>query len=274
MSCRWLIALAPLVLAGCYLSHSDSSGPTPARPDASIPRADAAMDARVPRDDGGVRVDDAGRVDAASDASACPGSALGVEVRVEPVSSMPGACDATHVVGVAIDRVEPAPADRGIRIHADYCPDADADCRCDLVVANVGTDLADRVLVPSAGLTVDLGSTWLHVTTVPTCECLGCPCSYELVLDAEDALLGPGSPELQIEQGGLVCPSSATCSSPTWTIRASSAGDSVEIPAGTDGVVAGIVNVRSVRDVDIFGPCAACAGCGSPEASWVAWIRH
>jgi hypothetical protein len=29
-----------------------------------------------------------------------------------------------------------------------------------------------------------------------------------------------------------------------------------------------------VRDVDIFGPCAACAPCGSPQAAWVAWIRH
>ena len=277
---RRLIALAPLLLAGCYLSHPlDVDAGSPSSPDAMVSRLDATIsrrdatishrDAGVPRDDGGAPTD-AARVDA----STCPGSTLGVEVRVEPITSLPGRCDGSHAEGVGVYGVEPAPADDGIRIHADYCPDADDDCRCDLVVANVGTDLAAAMLIPAGGLTLDVGPTSLRVTTVPTCECLGCPCSYALVLDAADALLSAAPAELELSQGGLVCPEPAPCTSATWRLRAASAGDVVEIPVGEDRDVAGIVHVRSVRDVDVYGPCAACGTCGELRSSWVAWIRH
>ena len=35
-----------------------------------------------------------------------------------------------------------------------------------------------------------------------------------------------------------------------------------------------VVHVRSVRDVDIYGPCLRCATCGSPQGAWAAWVRH
>ncbi len=74
-------------------------------------------------------------------------------------------------------------------MHADFCPSADADCSCDIVVTDVGADLADQVLIPNTNLTIDIAERSLQITTTPSCECLGCPCSYSLVLDATEGLL-------------------------------------------------------------------------------------
>lgn len=269
-------------LAGCYLRHERPGGVRPTvdggRPLDATPRFDVAL-----RSDGSTRLDSSLPPDAGTALDAPPrldgptcGSSRGVVVRVEPVTADRARCDVTRADGVAVYGVDSAPLDDGIRVHADFCPFVDADCRCDIVVQNVGADLADLVLIPRDGLIVDVGPTYLSVQQVPTCECLGCPCSLALVLQAADGLLDVppfASPELDLSAGALVCPEPAACVSATWWLHAASLGVELDVPVGEDRDL-GIVHVRSVRDVDIFAPCAACASCGSPQASWVAWVRH
>jgi hypothetical protein len=254
------LALCAL-LGGCYLSHARE-----ARPDggALADAGDSGVDARIMPD-----------ATTPLDGGSCSRGG-GVVVRVEAITADVARCAVSHAEGVQVLGVERAPADDGIRIHADLCPGMDADCRCDVVIANVGVDLADLVLMPSAGNTLDLAPNYVSIAQTPTCECLGCPCGMELVFEAADALIEPSphpSTELVFSAGALVCPEPAACVSATWALHAASMGVESDVPAGEQRDL-GIVHVRSVRDVDIFGPCAACATCGSRRASWVAWVRH
>ena len=125
------------LLSGCYVSHL--------RDDAGAPYGGTvrdAGDASVPRD-APLRVD----AFPLPDAGSCGGGG-GVVVRVEPVTRETMRCFVGHAEGVAVLGVDAAPDDFGIRIHADLCPDADADCRCDFVVANVGIGLEKPTLRP------------------------------------------------------------------------------------------------------------------------------
>lgn len=258
-----IIALA-LFFSGCYASYlhePDGTFDGGTLRDGSV---DAPRDAPI-----GI---DAPRPE---DAGTCPGY-TGVVVRVEPVTADVMRCTVAHAEGVQVLGVDAAPADYGVRIHTDLCPGADADCRCDFVVGNVGVGLADLLLMPAAGNTFDVGFNYLAVRQVPTCECLGCPCAMSLVLEAADGLLesaGAFSSEFTLSAGAQICPEPAACVSATWALHAQALGTETDIPAGEQREL-GIVHVQSVRDVDIFGPCAACATCGSPQASWVAWVRH
>lgn len=255
--------LACCVAGGCYASHERG-------PDVDAGPFDASS-----RADSGL-VLDSGRVDAGSaggDGGACATSAGEVDVRVEPVTAQPMRCAPTHAEGASLLGTEAAPADRGIRVHMDYCPSADADCRCDIVVTEVGTELAARVR-PEAGLTVDVGPRFVSIQRIPSCECLGCPCSLPLVLHAatDDPVSAPFlPPDLELSQGDVVCPAPAACVSGTWSLRAAAFGSVVQVPEGTQ-VSLGAISVRSVHDVYVFAPCAACAECDTPRASWAAWV--
>lgn len=258
------LVLFGVTVSGCYASHlrEDESGPDGGvfadAGDSGVRDASFSRDAIAPLDSG-----------------SCAGGG-GVVVRVEAITDDPMRCAPSHAEGVQVLGVEAAPGDDGIRIHADLCPGADADCRCDFVVANVGVDLVEMILMPAAGNTFDIGPNYLAVGQVPTCECLGCPCAMALVLEAADSLIeSPGrfGSEFALSPGPVVCPAPSACVSGTWMLHAQAFGVEADIPQGGQEAL-GIVNVRSVRDVDVFGPCAACATCGSNRASWVAWVRH
>jgi hypothetical protein len=256
-----------LSTAGCYCSHERGPGETDA--------ADAPILPDAPSPDG--PSPDAPSLDAPGpDVDRCA-SEVSIAVRVEPVTADPTFCEGTRFEGVMVLGVEPAPADEGIRIHADFCPARGADCRCDVVVSNVGADLADLVLMPREGNTFEIAPTVLAVTTTPTCECLGCPCSFALVFAASSGLLtvpGPaGTGELALSTGAETCAAPSACESAAWRLHGSSLGIETDVPAGEDRDL-GVVHLRSLRDVDLFAPCAACATCGSPEGSWAAWVRH
>jgi hypothetical protein len=247
---RWL-ALAPL-FAGCLVSHPADEPDGAAEP----------IDAAVSHDAG------AGRP--------CVPRRASISTRVEALTADASRCEPRSVEGVAIYGVEPAPEDDGIRIHADYCPGADADCRCDLVVSGVGSDLADLVRLPSGGLTVELPSdSALRITTEPTCECASCACSYALVLEAAYQPLSEAFHEIQLEPGSAVCPVSTEPCALLWsTLRATAQGESVEVPADEDRTIAGAVHVRARGSVFESAPACTteCSSCAPPRGAWVAWV--
>lgn len=251
--------------SGCFASH----GLGDVRLDAGAEVRDAAA-AR----DAGAQPD----APPALDGGMCTAGDRAVAVRIEPITADEGRCRVTHVEGIAITAVEPAPADDGIRLRADFCPDADADCRCDVVIANVGTDVAPSVL-PSGLLTLDVragsdpfGGAFVSIQQSPRCRCDGCACSLSLVLYAADVDpdMAPSlPPELAFARGSEVCPDMG-CTSGTWNVAVRYPGGTLEVPQGSERAD-GAIHVRSVRDVDVFAPCAACAFCGTAHGSWIAW---
>lgn len=261
------IALSP----GCYLDHG--------RGDSLAAPLDAAT--VHPRDAGSVVTVDAPPslvpdAPLVLDAAMCALSDRAVEVRVEPVTMDVARCAVTHVDAMRVYALEPAPEDDGIRVRADFCPAVDADCRCDIVISNVGTDVApSELLATSLSLDVRAGSgpgTFVSIAEMPRCRCDGCACSLAIVLYAADTTpeMAPFVPrEVSFAQGGEVCPNEG-CVSGTWNVAVAFPSASFDVPAGTTRVD-GAIHARSVRDVDIFAPCAACAGCGVAHGSWVAW---
>jgi len=263
--------LLPL-LAGCSAAH-ERGEPGPA--DASFVDSGASPDSSLGRDSGT-------RPDPAIDGGICSPGAHAVAVRIEPVTSEVDRCRVTHVDDMAIYAVEPAPDDDGIRIRADFCPGADADCRCDLVVANVGTDVAPSVL-PTAGLTLDVmpgsgfvgSGIFVSIQEAPRCRCDGCACSLALVLYAADTTPETAPhvpPEVSFARGGEVCPEGEPLGAGTWNVAVVLPSGAVDVPAGTERAF-GAIRVRGIRDVDVFAPFAACAGCATPHGSWIAWAE-
>ncbi len=272
---RFLLAIASLALAmlpGCWAAH-EALGPAPLAVDASFVRDAGSL---PPREDAGAPPPDTG-TDAFADPGPCGLDAPMIAVRIEPVTLDADRCRVTHVDLITVSGIEAAPED-GIRIHADFCPSADADCRCDLVVTHVGSDLAERFAFdPFSTLSLDvqpgedeIGAVFVSVRQAPRCRCDGCACSLSFAFYAATAPpdLAPAlPPELTFGIGAEVCPNDG-CVSGAWLLRT---------PWGTDlaqGMETGEgpIHVRSARNVDIVAACAACAGCGSPRASWVAWV--
>lgn len=215
------------------------------------------------------------------DAGACAPSDLTVDVRIEPITSDVARCAVTHSEGASLTGIDMAPADDGIRLHFDLCPAADADCRCDIVVANVGTDIAGT-LSPATNLTIDVAAgthsipfgAFLAITKTPTCMCDGCGCSEPLYLYA-----ATGSPDfarsvpapMTFARGAQVCAGTGGEFGATWMLHAVGDGGAADVPGGAQRDV-GSVHVRSISDIYIFGPGAACAGCDTPVGAWIAWV--
>jgi hypothetical protein len=260
-----LLALALFGLAGCYLSHPSVPLDAPGRGARDAGRLDA------PRPDAPVPLPDVPAVDGGLCTAAPP-----LTVTIQPVTLDAARCELTHAEGVAVYGVEPSLWSNGLRIHADLCPDADADCRCDYVLSNVGTDLVDRVLIPREGLILDVGPNYFFLSQLPTCECLGCPCATALVIHAASGFFEHPSlvpAELGLSRGAELCAAPSACETGSWALHGNFQGIEGDAWPGSDAEL-GILHLRDVSEVQVFGPCAACATCGQLTASWIAWVRH
>jgi hypothetical protein len=263
----WRItALALVSLSGCLAHERPDALDAAVLADASS-AADGAPDAFVP-------------VDLDAGPAVCAPSELAVAIRVEPVTSEIERCTFAHWERAALTGVDAAPDDDGIRIHFDLCPAADADCRCDVVVTNVGVDVAST-LHPDPNVTIDIAEgegfapgPFVAITKVPTCECAGCGCGEPLYLYAAT---GPADfaahvpAPMTFSRGDAVCPASLCAFGGTWMLHAAGDLGASDVPGGTTRDV-GAVRVRSVRDVEVWEPCAACATCGTAVGAWIAWI--
>ena len=288
----YLFACAALgaTLSGCYEMHertderpAGDAGREAGR-DAFVFDGEARRDAFIPPD-GWREEDRTGDFDDATAASCEPAGPV-LAVRVEAITADEAVCAAMHDDDITITGVEPEPAVDGIRIHADYC-NSDRDCRCDLIVSRVGTDVSSSLAVAlglpgraTYGIVLDVvpgdGSggvpAMISLQRATICDCLGCPCSIQLVLFARsgspDAAGGP--PEMRFSRGDVVCPE-ISCRSGSWDLHAEGFGGATDVPAGSDRGL-GITRTRSLRDVDIFGRCGACATCDTPFGSWISWV--
>jgi hypothetical protein len=255
---------------GCLSHERDDAGTdaasSDAAPSADAASADAVVSPDAPRLDAGPR--------------ACGPDDRWVEVRVEPITLDVARCDVTHVMDATLIAVEPAPDVDGVRVRFDFCPAADADCRCDVILTNVGTDVASE-LTPLSSVTVDLhagadpmSGPYLVVQKVPSCECLGCGCALPLHLYAGSGLPGstPGLRDaVALSLGDELCPATDCTFGGSRRLLAMSQGVAAQIPGGATADL-GATRVRSVRDLEVLAPCAACAGCGQPYGAWIAWV--
>jgi hypothetical protein len=252
------VFLIAILASGCYLHHESTD--VPVRRDAGHAVIDAGHVVEV----------DAGHVVEVDAGGSCDTSGA-IAVRVEPITMDRERCDPRHVEGALITGVDATP--NGIRIHADYCPGTDADCRCDLVVTGVGSDLTDAITPATDSVSIDWAETFISIQAMPRCRCDGCACSLWLVFYAASTLLTPlpfAPPELTFAPGAEICPAPMDCESPKWLLRATTPSETFDVVRGAD-VVSGAIHVRSVRDVDLFAPCADCALCGTPQGGWVTW---
>jgi hypothetical protein len=263
----WLKStLALSLLASGCLVHERPDDDASAVTDAAI-----AVDAALAVD---------GSIATAPDAAdLCARSEVSVGVRVEPVTTDAARCMVTHVDGATLIGVDAAPSDDGLRFHFDFCPNADADCRCDVVVTHVGSDIAST-LGPASGLTVALSTSpgffplaYLSITKVPTCQCDACPCSEPLYFYAAS---GPPTSARDVpapmafSEGAIVCPDNCSPGG-SWMLHARSDTGETDVPGGAQREI-GSIHVRSVHDVQVFGPCADCAFCGTHVGAWAAWV--
>jgi hypothetical protein len=271
------VLVASTALCGC-LAHERPEDSVDAGHTILVDTSIEALDVAVaPRPDASVVIDATLALDGA--APSCTPDTRSVGVRVVPVTTDTARCAVHHAEGVSLLAIDAAPADDGITLHFDLCPGADADCRCDVVVTSVGADIAST-LAPTTNLTLELSAgegfspgAVVSITKVPTCECHGCGCSEPLYLFAAtlppDGLVVPMP--MTFSQGAAVCPMSDCTFGGSWRLHARGDAGEADVPGGTDRDL-GSVHVRSVRDVEVFQPCAACAECDTPIAAWVAWV--
>jgi hypothetical protein len=146
-------------------------------------------------------------------------------------------------------------------------------------VTNVGTDIAGT-LGPATGLSVALQagmgffpSAYLSITKIPTCQCDGCGCSEPLYLYAAN---GPPASARDVPapmtftEGALVCPDGCAPGG-SWMLHARGDAGEMDVPGGAQRDI-GSVHARSVHDVQVVDPCAACAFCGMHVGAWIAWV--
>ncbi len=273
-----MLALAlALVVSGCGARNAltiDVAGTDAG----SVPARDAAAPSR----DGGIRLSDASaRPDAGpgpdagpSDPGSCEPTRDGVEIDLVPASSAT-LCAYGHHEGVVIMDATREPASNGIRLRADLCPDADRDCRCDIVVANTGPIDVARLPFPRASLTIDVDRAHVVVRKSPTCRCDACGCDMFLAFaaaheDPDTARDLP--PEISFARGSVACPTASVCArTDTFRLRVRTVGFDVELDEGTEQTLGPVV-VKNVADAVGFDTCAACAACGAVRGSFLAWI--
>ena len=255
-----------LGLAGCYASHETGAFDRPPVRDAGA--YDAGVHSIITPDAGAHR-------DAAP--PTCEPSGATMSIDLEPVSTAT-LCAYGHVEGASITGVEPDVAVDGVRIHTDFCPGADRDCRCDIVLGHVGADLGMLPLLePRAGVTLDVDRNRLAITKVPTCECDGCGCDipfqlYASVDDPAHALDVP-SGGISFGLGDVTCPAPSECArTDAFALDVHYGMLETQVHQGVDAML-GPLEVRSTHDVVGDSPCSACATCGEPFGSWIAWIR-
>jgi len=198
----------------------------------------------------------------------------GIDVELIPVSTAV-LCAYGHHEGAVISSVSAEPATDGLRLRADFCPDADADCRCDIVITGAGRLDVARLPFPRAALTIDVDHQHLVVRKAPTCRCDGCGCDMFLAFvasheDPDTARDLP--PEISFARGSVICPTTGGCDrTDSYGLRVRTLGFDVELAEGAEETLGPVV-VRSVRDAVGWDTCAACADCGAVRGSFVAWV--
>ncbi len=261
-------------------TRSDLGAPDGRASDAGLdaetaPGRDAAT---PPAPGGGAALADASTgidaVVALADAGMCAPGRDGISVELVPVSTAT-LCAYGHHEGAVITAVSAEPASNGVRLRADFCPDADADCRCDIVVAGTGPVDVTRLPFPRANTIVDVDRQHLVIRKSPTCRCDGCGCDMFLALvasheDPDTARDLP--PEIAFARGSVSCPTTATCErTDSWRLRTRTLGFDVELDQGTEMTLGSVV-VRNVADAVGFDTCAACAECGAVRGLFLAWV--
>lgn len=225
---------------------------------------------------------DGGLVPPVADAASatCTLDETSIAIEMVPVTLDVARCDVTHAENVTLSGVDPDPATNGVRVHFDLCPAADADCRCDVVVSGIGTDVA-AMLGPEPSVVVDLATgsgfvpgAFLAITKPGDCACAGCGCAEPLYLYAgnvspEAAPLVPAS--VVFSRGAAGCPNVDCTYAGSWLLHARALGIELDVPGGATRTL-GPVLVRSLRDVEIFAPCRRCDTCDQPLGAFVAWV--
>lgn len=260
-----------LGLAACGSRSDLTVGDLPLGSDAGPRDAGGAL--VVPRDAGPGAVDGGGGADAS--AGECEATTRALEIQLEPVSTAT-LCAYGHHEGVSITQVFDEPVSNGIRMRADFCPFADRDCRCDIVVANTGPLEVARLPFPRDNLAVDVDRLHVVVRKSPTCRCDGCGCDMFLGFlatheDPDTARDLP--PDIAFARGSVACPTASACDrTDTWRLRVRTLGYDVELDEGTQQTLDDVVTVRNVADAVGFDVCAACADCGAVRGSFLAWV--
>lgn len=187
---------------------------------------------------------------------------------VEPVTADTSACERSHVDGAALLGVDAEPASRGIRVHFDFCPGSGADCRCDVVVGDIGVDVAAE-LAPDPSVVVDLTmipwprydiGEFIAITRTPTCTCATCACGEPLYLFAGYGFSHTGAPALaRLGEGAEICPATPCTYGGLWNLHVATAQGEIDVPYGETRTL-GAVRARAVSDVTIRSLCSSGPG--------------
>ncbi len=179
------------------------------------------------------------------------------------------------------------PTHDGISMLMDFCPGADADCICDVVVTGIGTDVLDDVVgaTSAGGLSGELhpNGIVLEIPCADDIDCGGgtCACVPTLVLAAADGALDdpPVRTEaVTVSQGPELCRTtdSGECDFVMWGLSA------VTWTSGFPGAIGTEVTFEQGQTVRRDGPGGVslrgirasgyeCAGELRRAAAWAAW---
>lgn len=207
------------------------------------------------------------------DGGVCELGTIRLWVRVEQIGRT--SCAASHVEGLRIAGIDAEPAENGLRIHADYCPDADADCRCDLVVSNVGVDVVTGLGIVGVRATLDVSDSHLSVHGLDgRCDCPSCGCDTSAFFYAADASPddAPDRPARTVfSSGAVVCASATRCGSIDVHYLDVGVDDVGQPVREGDTVMLDGVSIRSIRAPYTTCDCPGCRPGAS--AAWAAWTR-
>jgi hypothetical protein len=203
------------------------------------------------------------------------------------VSSETGArCGYGSFDGAAIYDVSARPDVDGVAFRIDFCPDADDNCACDVVVSGVGSDVgADLASAPSSLLSVEVAPRGIVIERPcgdPGCGAGMCACVPTLVFAAVDGSLD--DPPVRTEAvtagyGTEVCrlADSGECDFVMWSLSLVAWSSGFPGAIGTEIVLEQGATVRgedftglSLRSLRASGlDC----GDGPPrEGAWAAWL--
>ncbi|MBX3249949.1 MAG: hypothetical protein KF901_22415 [Myxococcales bacterium] len=240
-------------MAGCYQSHLADA------PDAAV-SADAGPDAGR----------DAGR-DVGPDASSCVVGSARIRVDVLPIGDAAvaaGCTSSARIADYSAALAQTSSLPDGVVLRVDLCPNADADCRCDVRVRGVGSDVIPLDLGSPIGL-------WIEPNAVIVEAALESPLLLLLAMDGvpEDPPIRYG--DLLADWGDEECRGAGPgCQPVRHELRLTSFVDGFPGPIGTvtpvrEGETAEIGEL-GLRGRAVRASYLDCAG-ARPTAAWAAW---
>lgn len=262
---------------GCFGSHGAPGGPGP------TPESDAGTPPDDPPDDPPPMV----RPVPGPPPTGCRESGPARDVRVDVRSELGGRCEFGAFRGAAFYDVSTLPSVDGLSLLVDFCPDADADCMCDVTVSGVGTDIIDDIAAASEGglLAGEVQPTGI-VLERPCAdgECTDgtCACVPTLVLAAVDGSLDAPpvhTDAVTVAPGDEVCrttDSSGECDFVMWNLRVATWVSGFPGAIGSETVVEQGQTVRgeAFGGVSVRGLRSSGLDCGGElprTGAWVAW---